>query len=115
LKLWQLFSVARIDKGLVGRVAASRPSWKPYELAAENFDGLVQTQNRAVLDAIVEQEFAVAVLGQLRSNLYLSSDGWLRSRRHDVSDQEISVLEAYERYGGNAIEEAYERGSVNIK
>jgi hypothetical protein len=113
--LWQLFSVARIDAGLIGRVAASRPSWKLYELAAENFDGLVQTQNRAVLDAIVEHEFVVAVLGQLQSNLYLSSNGWLRSRRSDVSDQEISVLEAYERYGGTVVEEVYEKGPVNTK
>ena len=74
---------------------------------------IVAAQDRVILDSKVEHEFAVAVLAQLRSSLYLGADGRLRSRRYDQTDQELSVLEAYERYGGEAVEDAYEYGSVN--
>lgn len=114
MKFWQLDSIARVDAGLISRVASTRPIWKRYELLASNFSSLVDAQDRAALDSMVDTDFVVAVLGKLRRNLYLSSDNWLRSWPLNPGDQVLSVLDAYKRYGADAVEDAFEFGSVEV-
>ena len=111
MKFWQMDSIARVDAELIYRVAITEPNWKRYELLASNFPQLVESQDREALDSIVDKEFVVAVLGRLRRNLYLSSDNWLRSWQLNPGDQVISVLDAYKRYGADAVEDVFESGS----
>jgi hypothetical protein len=75
---------------------------------------LVNTQSRAELDSLVDYEFALAVLRELPEPLYLSSDHWLRARRHEHTDHPLSMSEAFERYGGEVIEDVLEKGSKNV-
>ena len=54
------------------------------------------------------------VLSKLLICFYLSSDGWLRSWAFDPLAKPISALEAFVAYGGEAIEDALEKGSCRV-
>lgn len=117
MKFWQLLSIAREEKNgheLILRIASTRPNWKRYEWLVGNFSSLVDAQDRDALDSIVDTDFVVAVLGEIRQNLYLSSDNWLRSWQFNPEDQVISVLDAFTRYGTDAVDEAFEKGSICV-
>ena len=114
MKLWQLVSIARIDAGLISRIASTHAAWKKYELFVSNFSNLVDVQDRVALDSIVDTDFVAAVLGKLRRDLYLTSDNRLRSRQLNPDDQAVSVLDAYKRYGADAVEDTFEYGSIDV-
>lgn len=114
MKLWQLVSIVNGDRGLVSRVAKSHLSWSRYELFMREFSDLVDAQNREVLDSLVETDFANAVLGSMKKNLYLSSDNWLRSWQAYPTDQTISMLDSFSRYGADVVEDVCESGSVKV-
>lgn len=116
MKLWQLSSIAREERetDLITQKASSRAKWKKYVDIMRNYDDFVMKQDRGVLDMIVDNDFVEAVLGAMRVKLYLSSDDWLRPMRKEASDQELSVLESYKRYGANAVEESFEYGTIYV-
>ncbi len=115
MKFWQLVSIASEERDLISRVASIQPAWKKYELLEINFAALVDAQDRAALDSLVDDDFVVAVIGEMQRNLYLSSDSWLRSWRLDETDQTVSVLDSITRYGADVVEAVCERGAVEIK
>lgn len=114
MKFWQLISIVRTDKDLIFRVASTHAGWKKYASQTKNFSKLVATQDRAVLDSIIEKEFVIAVLKSIDKKLYLTSDGWLRSYQEDSADQAISILDSFLQYGGDKVEGVLERGAVTI-
>ncbi len=114
MKLWQLVSIMECDMALMSRVAAQRADWKTYELMLGRYEQLVQSQDRAVLDSVVETDFAIAVLKNVRRNLHLSADNQLRSWPFDPYAQVMSVLEAVTRYGGDIVEDVLEKGSYDV-
>jgi len=66
-------AIAAREPGLTSVWPRPRPTWKRYkEIYADNFNHLVDTQNRAVLDSW-STTFAAAVLGEMKLNLYLFS------------------------------------------
>jgi hypothetical protein len=74
----------------------------------------VQAQDRNILDAELPDDLVRSVLSKLLITLYLSSDGWLRSRVLNLRDKHLSASEAFERYGGEAIEDVLEYGSHRV-
>lgn len=114
MKFWQLVSITSDEADLITRVASTRPAWKGYELLVSEFPVLVKAQNRAALDALVDTDFVVAVLGGMRKNLYISPDNWLRSWQLDPADQVVSVLDSVNRYGADVVEAVCERGAVEV-
>jgi hypothetical protein len=115
MKYWQLMSIATIaDRQWICRTAKSRPEWRVYEDWTSRFPQLVSEQKREVLDALVDTGFVETVLFDLQRTLFLSQDGWLRARLLDPSDREISLLNAFRRYGGDVMVEVFELGPVNV-
>lgn len=114
MKFWQLASITSDDVGVITRVASTRPIWKQYESLSSNFSSLVKAQDRVALDSMVTTDFAVAVLGEIQRNFYLSSDNWLRSWQLDTTDQALPILEAFKRYGADIVEFVCERGATQI-
>jgi hypothetical protein len=45
---------------------------------------------------------------------YLSNDEIMRSRRASPDDVPISLAEAYRRYGGDALADTFEYGSIAV-
>ena len=80
MKVWQLAVITGDDPELIVRVAASRPTWQPYEsiFNKQKSDELCATQNRSVLDSLVPHDFALEVLKQFPRAMYLTPDGRLR-------------------------------------
>jgi len=114
MKFWQLSSIADSEGDLILRIAASCPLWKKYECLFSNIVELVETQNREILDSIVDNDFVIAVLEKVERNLYLSADNWLRSWKFHIADKEISILDSYKFFGGEVVENVIEHGSVKV-
>ncbi len=112
MKFWQLVSIAREQPELVLELASGHPEWLNYAADASNISVLVANQDRHTLDQIVDPMFAEAVLSGVRQRYYFGN-GWLRSSRLG-SEEEISALEAARRFGGDAVEDAREYGSVAV-
>lgn len=119
MKFWQLESICREQPGLLSQIAAQQDAWKQFGEWDRNFHELVDTQNRAILDWVLPEEYARAVLAVCSLAFYVSEDeSQLRASRSSPSDEEISALEADIRYspqyGGGILEDVLEKGSHPI-
>ena len=114
MKIWQLSSITNGNLELIIRIASTAHAWKQYESLYSNYSYLVDVQDRVALDSIVSTDFVIVVLGEVRQNLYLSSDGWLRSRPSDSTDQALSMLYAFKKYGADTVEDVCEKGSAHV-
>jgi hypothetical protein len=65
-------------------------------------------------ETVLPNEFLRAVFKKSKLRFYLGRGGWLRSRRHSFWDRALSTIEAFDRFGGDAMEEALERGSFQV-
>ncbi len=112
MKLWQLHAV--MDKVQpICAVAELRSDWRFIGEWAEQFNALVETQDRAKLDYELPDDFVRLVLMQSNLTYYLSKDGWLRSYRMSSDDEALSTIAAF-KYGGFAIEDAFEKGCIKV-
>jgi hypothetical protein len=114
MKFWQLSSVCRSQPELIDTVVRPETRWRKWAEDFARVDELVQAQDRSILDAELPDELVRLVLSKLLICFYLSSDGWLRSWAFDPLAKPISALEAFVAYGGEAIEDALEKGSCRV-
>lgn len=114
MKFWQLASITREERDLIIRIAESSFLWKKYENLYKKISDLIRTQNREILDSIIDDDFVVMVLEKFRRNLYLSPNNCLQSYKSDPSDKEFSILDSYKRYGGDVVEDVLEYGTVHV-
>jgi len=49
-----------------------------------------------------------------RASKWTTNHNWLRARRHEHTDHPLSMSEAFERYGGEVVEDVLEKGSKNV-
>jgi hypothetical protein len=114
MKFWQLCSVA--GTVLMERKAHANPNqlWAQYAIWLQNFTMIVDNQDRKILDAELDADFVISVLGDTGLFCYLSADGQLRSWRFDPAAQEMSFVEIFNRYGGTVLEEVCEKGSFKV-
>jgi hypothetical protein len=117
MKFWQLTSVMR-GKGefeALKTVASSKPEWQEFAAWLENEDALVDMQDRAKLDYVLPDELVLDALARSDRVCFLSDGGTvMRSRRASPDDVSISLAEAYRRYGGDALEDAFEYGPISV-
>ena len=116
MKFWQLTSVLAWVRSphLLKEVSKFREEWFRFGEWEDNMAELCDTQDREKLDYELPMEFVEAVLKKSDSVLYLGGDGWLRSYKSGQFET-INVLEAFRRYGGTAIEEAWERSCFKVE
>ena len=113
MKLWQLTSVIR-NVEVMKIAAQSNQNWHEFVTWLENWATVVDTQDRAKLDYELPDLFVQTVLANSNLQCHLSEDGWLRFRKNSPDDQQITALQAFNRFGGRALEEAYEKGSAKV-
>jgi hypothetical protein len=114
MKFWMLVSVMRGEEKIIREEAGRNPEWKYVVAWLDEFDNLVETQDRTKLDAELPNELVRASFGRSKIKFYLSKNGWLRSYRKSKSDKELSAIETYDRFGGEAMDQASEYGSVKV-
>ena len=112
MKFWELASILREEHDLIRKAAASRPEWNYIAFWLNDLQQLCDRQDREELDALVPVPLVRAALRRSKVKFYLSWRRVLRSRRHSFFDTKLSALRAFERFGGSAMEEALEHGSV---
>lgn len=116
MKFWQLISILYSEKKLIYKIALKHNEWKFISDWLNEYDTLVNTQDRNKLDYQLPNQFIREVLKCTNLKYYLSQDGiWLRSWKIASDDNPVTALEAFDTYGGNALEEAVEFGSFKLK
>lgn len=112
MKFWQLESICRWHGGSVLADELSSPRWREFEAIYQNYTQLVETQNREKLDRPVPSELASAVFSKLsfrfvlnKENLRLAPDG---------EESGIPAIDVLRRFGGKAVEEVLEKGSIKV-
>lgn len=119
MKFWQLASILSWNKqhSLPIETLGIGPEWAEIGNWYENLSEIIRVQDRTKLDYELPDNFVKNVLSRCTQFCYLHSvdnEKWLRSTRFTVDDQTISLLQAYETYGADALEEAFEYGSYDV-
>jgi hypothetical protein len=110
MKFWQLSALLRWGGYSVGN-AARTPEWAHFEQWLLRVDHLVDTQDRKKLDAELPADFVRAVLSSIDMPFQVDHEGWVRvASRSDAQRECISALEAFDRFGGEVLEDALEKG-----
>ena len=113
MKFWELVSVMGTECAVLEN-CLRKPEWAAYYDCYMNYDRIVSAQDREKLDAQMPDALVRDVLSGSRQTFFLY-DGWLRSRRFTEKDLGLPALVAFERFGGQALEEALERGSFRVQ
>ena len=111
MKFWELVSAFRTEQSVLDAVFAEHPD---HEFSGHyaNFNALVDSQNRDVLDATVPDELVLLVASRSTRTFSLSADGTLRLARTELDGQILSAVDVVERFGGSVIEKVHEYGSA---
>jgi hypothetical protein len=116
MKFWQLVELFRDNpEGLVNLLSA--PEWSVYRTWFRELDQLVRQQQRDKLDSPIPAELRRLALAACGHQFYVR-DGHLYQffpePDHVPSPTLLSATEVYERYGGEAIDEVLEKGSIRL-
>ena len=108
---WQLVSVCRANPSALERLL-EEPEWADFLKWFKNFRQHVNSQNRAILDAVLPEQLVVSAmrLSEYRFRIQLG----VLYQCLEESEGSISAVEAYNRYGGEAIEQVLEKGSFQL-
>ncbi|MEZ5960715.1 MAG: hypothetical protein R3C30_09880 [Hyphomonadaceae bacterium] len=116
MKLWQLSSLLRWGGYSIGHPSRDRPDWTHFEQWFLRIEQLVDSQDREKLDAELPDEFVRVVLTSVDIPFRVDHEGWVRgANRSDSKSECLSALEAFERFGGEILEDALEKGVSHTK
>lgn len=113
MRVWQLYSILSGDVQHPVSVAQTQPEWCRFAAWYNEIDNLIDMQERAKLDAILPDNFVRLVLERVDLQYFLHRND-LVSGRISPGDECLTALEAFDRYGGQALEEALERGRYQV-
>jgi hypothetical protein len=114
MKLWQLMSIMDGEKALLRSIASSQTGWGQFVTWIDDFENLVRAQDRSKLDYVLPDDMVRLALARSEKACFLDMDGWLRSRRMSPDDVLLPVLEIYQRFGGDLLEEVFDKGAVAV-
>ena len=115
MKFWELTTVASGApyESMMKGMALSVPEWHHLADWIDNLSVLATKQDRSKLDAEIPDAYVREVLARLPITLFLT-DRNLRSSPLSSTDKPLEILEAFDLFGGQAIEETLEKGSWPI-
>jgi hypothetical protein len=114
MKLWQLVTITEGNLHRLAALAETQQEWRGIAPLFNRFDVLVETQDRAALDAELPASFLRQALAESTKCLFNSKDGWLRSWRCLPRDESLSLLDSLDRFGENAVFTAVDTGVSEI-
>ena len=113
MKFWQLVSGFRSESAILDSVFSNH-DWGEFNEWYAQFDSIVAKQDRTILDTAVPDALAHAVASLSSQTFCLVPDGTLRIARDDSDGETMSALDVLKRFGGAAIEDVHEYGSVHL-
>jgi hypothetical protein len=114
MKLWQLDSILRGERELCKTIALSQSDWHQFGDWFAQMGQLVSAQDRAKLDRDLPVEFVRKVLSLSQRTYYLSQGQILRATQLLPNDVAMTALQAFDCFGGTALEDALEYGTCQI-
>jgi len=112
MKFYQLLGVMGGESAVL-ESSLIKPEWDRYYEWYLNLKELVNTRDRAKLYAVMPNDLVREVLAGSTQKLFLH-EGWLRSYQFSDEDIEMSVLAAFDKFGGDALDDAFEKGSSKV-
>lgn len=115
MKFWELESIFSDEKRVMEQILRG-PPWKQYLQWHNCFAEHVHAQNRSILDARAPDELCREMLAK-SCKRYVATNGQLTSFMPcdaEVGRAMLSAVEAFDLYGGTALEEVSEKGSYVI-
>ena len=122
MKLWQLDSILNDSKGnrsLSTKIAATKEEWHYLTTWFSDIVEYYNRRDRSVLDAELPEDFVKKVLEESGIVCYkygddfMFGDGLIGSYKYDGS-KEVSAIEVYLQYGGDVLEQVFDRGAVKV-
>ena len=118
MKFWELISAFRSEKQII-EAALAKPQWTGYKGQYDDFDQLVNNQNRKILDADIPFDLAYDICSKSELVFWLNyrvvPNHLTCSKQNDDEKLErILPAEILVRFGGAAIEDALEYGSTYV-
>jgi hypothetical protein len=115
MKFWQLDSLLRETPHPITEVARTRPEWRVFAEWHADLEELCPVQDRVKLDAELPDDYVRAVLSKVDMPFYLDAEGWLRGGPFHSSEERLTALEAFNRCGGEMLEDVVEKGVSHRK
>jgi len=113
MKFWQLVSIFRDDIPSLEN-ALKEPKWSKYFDWFKDFDPLVRSQDREVLDAIVPKELVEPLLEASELKFCIRNRSLILWSDEIECENPLSALEVYRRFGADAMEDVLEFGSKEV-
>jgi len=125
MKLWQLDSIlcANRNRGLSVKVAALKVKWSYLKPVFESIEIFYENTDKNTLDIILPSDFVIQVLSEsdivcYKTRIwYENNQCWqsrLKSRSYSHEDEKIAAVDVYIRYGGDVLENVFEKGVVEV-
>ncbi|MFC5373274.1 hypothetical protein ACFPIF_11950 [Brevundimonas faecalis] len=114
MKFWKIVSILGGETNSAEEISKTKEEWEHFGQWFQNFSQIVHLQDRKKLDTELPKDFSEEVLKSSNILLFTSNDGTIRSRKIFDTDIEINIFDAFNKYGGDAIEEALEKGSFRL-
>ena len=113
MKFWQMVSIFRADVSLL-RSVFEREQESAYLTWLADFNEIVRSQDRQILDSPLSERVVRKALQASRLRFRCSAGLLKPIANLDTNGQSLSALDVYLKYGGNALEDALEYGSVAV-
>jgi len=114
MKLWQLVAIMDKDVQRVQAIALSNAEWHQFATWLGDDTALVQTQDRAKLDAELPISLVQTAMATIDTQFYLSKNGVIQSKPTSREDEVLSAMEVVARHGADVLEEVCEYGSASV-
>src|SRR5260370_37397657 len=96
-------------------VALSKPQWQEFAAWLENWEALVDSQDRTKLDYLVPDDLVLSALARTDLVCFVSNVGVMRSRRFFPHGMSIPGPEAYRRDAGDIFVAAFRYRSFSAE
>lgn len=119
MKFWELSSVCREEKDLFMKIL-NQEEWKKYYDHQLNLAHYLNSGDRSILDSEAPEKLCVEVFLKVKMKFRLTDYGILRVHKDNPhpdspnEGKELSALETYRLYGDFYMEEAREKGGVQL-
>ena len=115
MKLWELDSILCTNYGrsrsLSAKIAATKEEWRYLTTWFGEIVEYYNRRDRGVLDAVLPEDFVKRVLEESGLVCYKYGDGMIGSYKYE-GHKEVSATEVYLQFGGDVLEQVFDRGAV---
>jgi hypothetical protein len=120
MKFWEMVSAFRGQTSIVENVLQSSMWQDEFWGKYQDFERLVERQDRSILDALVPIELSREIAARCHELRFhfdpekRTLHKFVSGRVYDDKQVVMTMLEVHDEFGGSIIEEVIEKGSANV-